>query len=330
MKSAAEYTSGSAVNSESTPAAESTTQTTDTSAVSSESQSSAVESGAEVEANEEETTSQEGTEEAGTEGKKSHQKTLEERAEEIADRKIQQRLAEQEAKRKAEITDRPDFIEINTTAYDTHIARLIAAERGLQDELALDPDNPVELVRKIRAIQYERQSLETEFQENEKKREAWEARNQQTQKERESQQLIQQDIQKAVVDIPKARGIAPEVVEAGMKFVFESFQKDPLLEKRFDDIVMHKAMYQGFSGPTAAVDWIVTYAQENMGKATQAERYKRENGKLLNPGGAGNSGGSFDGVNSFDDLLKLPSSQVNQFAKEHPQKFQNLKDKHFK
>ena len=332
MEPVGEYTGGGAVSPESTPAAEPTTTTTDTGADSPGTQPAAVEGGAEVPAADEgETTSQEGTEEAQPEGeKKSHQKTLEERAEEIADRKIQQRLAEAEQRRREESVSQPDYIPVDQTAYDNHIAKLIISERNLQDELALEPENPLELVRQIRAIQQERQTLEAQFDANEKKRAAWEARNQQTKEEQARQQRIQTEIDSAIANIPQTHGLTPDVVEAGMRFITDAFAKDVKLEQRFNNIVYHKSMYQGFSGVDAAIEWAVSYAQENMSKAAEAATAKRESGKLLNPAASGGEGGSFANINSFADLMKLPSNKINQFAKEHPQKFSNLKEKHFK
>ena len=329
MESTGEYTGGGADSPESTPAAETTTIATGTGADSPESQPAAVEGDAEVTAAE--TTSQEGTDEARPEGeKKSHQKTLEERAEEIADRKIQQRLAEAEQRRREESASQPDYIPVDQAAYDNHIAHLIISERNLHDELAMEPDNPTELVRQIRAIQQERQALESQFDANEKRRAAWEARNQQTREEQARQQQIQAEIDSAIKNIPQTHGLTPDVVDAGMRFITDAFAKDAKLEQRFNNIVSHKSMYQGFSGVDAAIEWAVSYAQDNMGKAAEAEKAKRESGKLMNPAAAGGEGGSFSSINSFADLMKLPSSQINQFAKEHPQKFSNLKAKHFK
>lgn len=327
METAAEYTSGGADSSQSAPAAEQTTTTTDAGAVTPESQPAADESGATVET---ETTEQESAESA-TEEKKGHNKTLEERAEEIADRKIQQRLAEAEQRRQAENTAQPDFVPIDYNAYDNYIAKLITAERQIQEELALDPEDPVILVRQLRRVQQERAKLENSFQQNEQKRQAWEQRNQLSVQQQVIFQQTQAEIDRTVAQIPATRGIDPEALEAGRKYISDAFQKDPTLQRRFDEIITHKTMYQGFSGVQAAVDWAIGYAQENMGKAADAARQKRESGKELNPGAAGSTGGGvFSNIQTFNDLMKLPSAQINQFAKQHPQRFENLKTKHFK
>jgi hypothetical protein len=262
------------------------------------------------------------------EEKKGHQKTLEERAEEIADKKIQQRIAEAENRSKVETAAQPDFVPVDYNAYDNHIAKLIVSERQIQDDLSLDSENPAELVRALRKVQQERNSLETAFTANEQKRQSWEDRNKLSQQEEAYRQQTQADIDRSVAAIPQARGITPEALQAGQKYIAESFQKDPALQKRFNDIISHKTMYQGFSGVDAAVEWAVTYAQENMGKAATASLKAREEGKEKTLGGG--EGGDTGNISTFSDLLKLPSVQVNQFAKEHPQKFEDLKKAHFK
>lgn len=327
METAETYTSGTNADSSQSPAAAPVSApTTTVEAVTPETTPAAAVDGA----TETQTNTPEGAEGA-TEEKKTHQKTLEERAEEIADRKIQQRIQEAEERRKSEVAATPDYVPVDYDAYDNHIARLIATERQIQDELTVDPENPAELVRALRKIQQQRQSLEASFAENEKKRQAFEEKNKLTQQEQAAFQQKQMEIGKAVSMMSQSLGLASEVVDAGIKYIDATFATNPSLQQKFNSIVDHKTMYQGFSGPDAAVEWAFNYAKENMGKDAQADRERRETGKETNPGAAGQGGSSqFANISTYSDLMKLPSAQINQFAKEHSQKFKNLKDKHFK
>lgn len=334
METAASYTNGaSADNSQSLPAAAESAATQDASAVNSES-TQAAESGV-TETTEGESTTTESAE--ATEEKKKHNKTLEERLKEVEeksqniDKTVQARLAEAKRLEEQQKAAQPDYVPVDYDAYDLHIAKLIKAENQIQADLTLDPENPAELVRMLRKVQAERQKLEKSFEANEAKRTEFEAKQQLTQKEQQVFQQKQSDIGAAVAGIAETYGLAPEVVDAGVKYIDATFKGNPALQQKFNAIVDHKSMYQGFSGPQAAVDWAFSYAQENMGKAATANRDKREAGKELNPAASGSdTTGVFGKVDSFDDLMKLPSAQINQFAKEHPQKFENLKQKRFK
>ena len=326
METAGDYTGASADSSSSTPAAESGAATTiDAGAVTPESQQAAAEGGTG------ETTESIGQEDGAVveDDKKGHQKTLEERAEEIADRKVQQRIAESEARRNENQAAQPDFVPVDYDRYDTHIATLISTERQLQEELSLGAENPVTLVREIRKVQQERQSLENSFQANEVKRQEWENRNQMTQQQQQFFQQTQNEINREVAGVASSRNIAPEVVAASRQFIMDAFSKDKVLQSKFDNIVSHKTMYQGFSGVPAAVEWAISYANENMGKAAAAERQRRDAGKDTTLGGAG-SGATTGSVGSYTAWLNLPTAQMNQFVKDHPKQFEALKEKHFR
>ncbi len=322
MESTEQYTADAGtVTPETQPAAVENVTTTDTETVTPEVQPAAAEVvSAEVEG------------EVAAEPKKDRHKTLEERAEEIADRKIQQRIAEMEQRKQQEAPAKPDFVPLDDAGkarLNQYVARLYVKERQLQDELAYEPENTVEIVQQIRAIQQQRSNLESEFQTNEAKQAAWQQQQQVLQQQQETNQRIQYDIDIEFDNEMKARGIDAESAAKGRDYLSGLFKTDPALHKKFNDIVTHKTMYQGFSGVSAAVAWGTQHVIDNVGKAAAAERLKREAGKEKTLGGGAGGGGDVN-ISSFSELLKLPSAEINRFAKEHPQKFQNLKEKHFK
>ena len=83
-------------------------------------------------------------------------------------------------------------------------------------------------------------------------------------------------------------------------------------------------------GPIRALKWAATYVKENMGKAAEQSKQKREEGKekTLSGGGDGSTP-SFANVTSWGDLMKMHSKQINQFAREHPKKYETLKKQRF-
>lgn len=276
------------------------------------------------------TTSQEGAQGA-TEDRGSHQLTLEERAAQIADRIVQERLAEAEERRRAEAGEKPDFVPIDYAAYDDHIARLVIRERQLMDDLALDPDDPRAVMQQLRAVQSERMNLEAAFGENEKKREAWQKRQQEANRQTEFNRFVQEDINRTVSNLAKARNVSADMLESGRKHANESLKADPQLQKRFDDIILHRATYHGFSGVDAAVEMLWDRTTETMSKQAEAARAKKEEGKgQVVAGGEGAVSADFANINSFSDLLKLPSPKINEFHRQHPKKYEELKKRHFK
>lgn len=279
------------------------------------------------------TTSQEGdtTTEEENSDRGNHQLTLEERAAQIADKIVQERLAEAEARRRAEAGERPDFVPIDYTAYDDHVARLVVRERQLMDDLALDPEDPREVMRQLRAVQSERATLESAFAENERKREAWLHRQQEVHRQTEFSRVVQEDINRTVAAMAKSRNISAEMIDAGRRHANEALKADPQLQKRFDDIITHRASYHGFSGVDAAVEMLWDRTTEAMSKQAEAARQKKEHGKgQVVAGGEGAVSAEFSNVHTFSDLLKLPSPKINEFHRLHPKKYEEMKKRHFK
>lgn len=272
-----------------------------------------------------ETTSQEGAEGA-TEGSKdrgAHQKTLEERAAEIADRKIQERIAQFEQERQAA---QPDYIPLDYDVYDAHIANLVAQERQFADEITLlehnDPSR-VQMVRELRKIQATRQAMENEFVENEKKRALWEVKQGERARYEATVVQINAGLAQASPVVRDALSISPEAWEAGEKWFVTQRQSNPLLDAEYRERCFTE-------GPIRALKWAATYVKENMGKAAEQSKQKREEGKDKTLSGGGDGATlSFANVNSWGDLMKMHSKQINQFAKEHPKKYETLKKQRF-
>jgi hypothetical protein len=265
----------------------------------------------------------EGAAEEQSKDKGSHQKTFEERMAEI-ERKNEEKLArmleEKLAERKPEA---PPFIPVDYDAYDAHIASLVEAEEELRSQISLNPEEKVQLVRQLREVRGKREELETAFLENEKKRLAWEKQS----GEQQRQQEVINSINKAIADaspvVRDGMGIDPAVWDAGEKWFMEQRRVNPLLDAEYRE--------RCFNGPFQALKWAAQYVKENMGKAAEAAKQQREQGKEKTVGSGGEGTGStFANIHSYGDLLKLPGNQINEFYKQHPKRFQELKARHFK
>lgn len=255
---------------------------------------------------------------------KDHHKTLEERAEEIADRKIQQRIAEMQAAQAA-----PEF---GSADQEQQVINNILNHRIKMTEIVeeirlygVDAPESAELKRQYHAINDWISQAEAVVQTNRQKRTACEV----TAKEQAELKRVQDEIASYANGAFRLRGISKEAQDAGNRILTEEFTKDPTLPAKFEDILKGRRMYQGFSGAGAAVDWAISLAEDIRNKRAEAARNHREEGKEKTIGTTVGGLGVSD-VKSYDDLMKMPSKEINAFAKAHPQRFETLKKQKFK
>lgn len=273
------------------------------------------------------TTSQEGAEGVTEGDKKPHNKTLEERAAEIAERKVQERFTELERQlQEQRRAQTPDYsppeveaqVERNIFAHETRL-------RDIEEQFRLDPQNlDPSLVQEHRQIKRWVAEAEQALAENQRKRQAAEAEAQHRARNDQIIASINSDIANASPLVREGLGITPEQWQAGEQWFMAQRKASPVLDAEYRERCLR-------DGAVRALNWAAKHVRENMGKAATTAKATREAGKeaTFSGGDAGTVAG-FENVRSFGDLMKLPSARINEFASKHPQRFQNLKQKHFK
>lgn len=302
-----------------------TQEDTSAEAVTPESQSTEVEGAKEGTETEKEETTEEAAA-ADTEENK-HKKTLEERAAEIAERKVKEALEriEREREEKAK-QDVPVPSELDYGKLRRDIAKSHAREKELQEEIAVDPDNVSdEVINELLQIQRWRNAVLKEAEE-------YEASRQEALKKKEAEQQYTQywKVQNERIDetlkvMQQTSNTPDEVIVKGREVWRQMVTADPLLQRQFDEGIMSGRL-------TETVQWAWKLAKERLEKDSAAALQKRNEGKEKQV--AGDSGGETANlpanIKTFDQLMKLPSAQINKFAREHPKAFEALKQKQFR
>ena len=283
----------------------------------------AAESGEETESTESE------TEETGTEENKDrgeHQKTLEERVLELAEKKAAEKIAEIEKLRaEKEAAERPTFREIDYTAVNRDMNKSYAREQEILNEIAIDPDevDPA-LTAELRAIRIWRQQVETELEANEKAKAEFLKKQQDQRQQSEFWQQQNTRIQDTIKIIQEKEGASDEVVTAIRNKWSEMAKSDPLLQRQFDEGILAGKI-------TETVIWARKLAQAALSESATKTLTKKESGKEKQIGGeSGGESFDFGKINTWNQLMELPSKKINQFAREHPKRFNEIKRKHFK
>ena len=283
----------------------------------------AAESGEETESTESE------TEDTGTEKNKDrgeHQKTLEERVLELAEKKAAEKVAEIEKLRaEKEAAERPPFRELDHAAINREMNKSYAREQEILNEIAIDPDevDPA-LTNELRAIRIWRQQVETELEANEKAKAEFLKKQQEQRQQSEYWQQQNARIQDTIKIIQEKEGASDEMVAAIRNKWSDMAKADPLLQRQFDEGILA-------GRHTETVIWARKLAQAALSEAATKTIEKKESGKEKQIGGeSGGESFDFGKINTWNQLMELPSKKINQFAREHQKRFAEIKRKHFK
>ena len=291
-------------------------------------ESQAAESGEETGETEESGTVEDGTEEENKD-RGSHQKTLEERAAEIAEKKAQEYIERVEKERQEkEAVVKPPFIELSREAIKSinrDMNKSYAREQDILNEIAIDPEevDPT-LTAELRAIRIWRQQVETELEANEKAKAEFLKKQQEQRQQSEYWQQQNARIQDTIKIIQEKEGASDEVVTAIRNKWSEMAKADPLLQRQFDEGILA-------GRHTETVIWARKLAQTALSEAATKTIQQKESGKDKQI--SGESGGEsvdFGKINTWSQLVELPSKHINQFAREHPKRSAEIKRKHFK
>lgn len=95
-------------------------------------------------------------------------------------------------------------------------------------------------------------------------------------------------------------------------------ETNPIIGTQFREIAERQ-------GPMAAVQFAAWYTGENMTKKAEAAKAQKEQAKQALPSGASYTGGEIT-VTTWDELMNLPSEQINRFQKSNPTAFTKLRD----
>lgn len=222
---------------------------------------------------------------------------------------FEQRTAQLEQQFQAVQT--PDYVEITPQVRQQINATLAQLEQS-RVEAELDGDY-------LKATDFfnQRDEIIRGLRVNEQRREAALQKQQLGAKE----QQIQQAINERAEFFRQVNNIPPEQWQAANSYFLNLCNENPVVLRQFKEIAE-------YNGPMAAVDFAVRCVQEGMqetGASTQAKVEAKQN--LV----GGTSANSSDVViSTWDDLMKLPSAQINKFAASNPKGFEKLKNQRFK
>ena len=206
----------------------------------------------------------------------------------------------------------PDYIEI-TPQVQHQINSTLANLEQQRAEAELDGDY-------LRAVQFREQSEEIirGLKENQRRQAAVQAQQQQ----RSQTQKIVGAINERAEFFRQANNIPAEQWQAASSWFASQCEADPVLGTAFREAAE-------FQGPMAAVQFAARFVNENYTKQAIQAKAQREQAKAATPGGASGSGADIN-VASWDALMKLPSSKINEFQKNNPAAFTKLRNASFK
>lgn len=249
-----------------------------------------------------------------TEGSKGkHQTTFEERLKQI-EAKSEARLAEIQAKFEArQVAEVKPFVVVDMAKVNAHLTDLkdAIADAELKGDIvtALDLE---EQIRELRA----------NLKENDKKRDEWESKQSAQQKHTAEASARLERIDASAEFYREQKNIPKETWQAAGVWISEQFQKDPVLGRKFAEMIDRQ-------GEMAAFEWADKYCQDNMGAGAKADKDAKELAKSgLLP--VGSTAANATAITTWDGLMKMPGPEIVKFEKEHPAVFQKLKDAHFK
>lgn len=251
-----------------------------------------------------------------------HQKTLEERAAEIAEKKFQELEARLQERMKAQT---PDFDPPEVEAMvQSNIVAATVRMRAIESEMEISSgDIDPALTQEYWQIKRWIAAAENALNENQKKRGEWEKK----QKESSQQSAIIARVNAEIVEasplVAQGLNISPEAWATGEKWFIEQRRANPLLDAEYRERCIRDGAFRGLK-------WAAEYVQREMGKKAEAAKQQKESGKDKAIGGDAETAQSFASVKNWADLMKLPSKDINRFAKEHPKRFADMKAKHFK
>lgn len=265
----------------------------------------------EVETEEEEEESS--AEEVVEEEEEDHKKSANERIRELverskkAEKELQDLRSQFEAEQKQKEYLNKPFFELDMDRVEADIA--LTYERI--DELKLEGKYS-EAAREQKRIV----DLLTAIEENDKVKAEWMQKQEVRKSEETKVQERLKSIDEAAAFYQKQKQIPDEVWQDAGVWLNEQFQKDAILGKKFADIVDKQ-------GPIFAIEWAHTYTVENMGKAAEQTKQKKEEAKKKLVGGATQTG-TVATPKTFDDLMKLSSDEIEKFERAQPKLFNQL------
>lgn len=295
-------------------------------AVSQESQPAAVESG--------ETETTEGQEaHSATEGK-SHKLSLEDRVSDLVEQRTAEFKAEFEALKQYMESDKQarqqaNFapIEVELQA-EENIARQTIAMRQLEQDIELAGPDTAEgrqLLRQYFQVQAWVEDATNALKGNRSRRLM--AENQAKQKEEEQRffQSRQADINQLAELKRTTMNVSPEAWAEGRKLFAAECTSNPMIQRQFDDLAR--------IAPSMAVEFAANHIQSIMSeraKALQQKATAKTSTFSVSESGGAATAANFDKVKTWGDLIKLHSKEINEFARQHPKRFEDMKSKHFR
>lgn len=232
--------------------------------------------------------------------------------------KVTERIkAELQAEKEAQKVEQPDFIpDLDLDQVNAYIDQ---TEKHIE-ELRLEG-------KSLEAIKLQRHltALVDGVDANEQKKAAWEAKQAEQQQQTQQVAAINAEIAKASELVAKEYNIAPDLWKKAEDWFIGERKAKPLIDQQYRDLVYRQ-------GPVAALLWAKEYVEKNMGAGAKADIAKKEEAKGKIPSVNPNSETIVAGktVKNWDDLMKLPSKEINKFCKENNKEFQRLKNAHFK
>jgi DNA repair exonuclease SbcCD ATPase subunit len=249
--------------------------------------------------------------------------TVEERIDRM-EREFNERIAKQkeefenrQKERQAQAEAEKELLPLNMEAVNGRMADL---KKQIENaELDGDFAKALDLGEELKAFR-------ANVKEYEKARKSQEEKKQETERQRQIIVQIEKRLTDAQKDIQAAKQIPDELFKKGSDWFDSARRADPTLNKRYQEKVLRLGEYE-------AVNWAVEYVTEHMGKEAKKDQEQKKEAKGQIPnvsGGVNEVIVAGKAIKTWDELMELPSKEINKFSKENPKAFARIKAAKFK
>lgn len=222
------------------------------------------------------------------------------------------KIQEEVSKKEAEV---PNYVEIDWEKVNVHVA----AELEAIDNLKFD-GRAAEALLKQRQLQ----KLYDQIEENEKAKNTWKQQQAEKQAQQETTKQINSAIAQAADLVRSAMSVSEDDWKLGEQWFLEQRKVDALLDTQYREMVYNQ-------GPTHALKWAYDYVTKNMGQQAKQEKVKREEGKKKVVGGNTTGVATNEKLpKTFDEMMKLPSAEIERLEKKNPKLFNKLLNAKYK
>lgn len=248
--------------------------------------------------------------------KGTHQTTFEERVTQLAEKRAaeiaEQKSAEFQRQFEQRWQESQRLQPLDMQAVNANIATMVEAI----DEAKLDGNmlRALDIEDQLRDYRAKVKQYEEGYSESERRRE-------QEQRQQADFHTRLNRISDAAEFYREQQQITPEAWKTAGDWLVKEFETKPLVARKFIEAATTR-------GETFAIEWAHQYVTEHMGRAAEADKQAKEAAKSAAQLG-GDAMEQAAPIKSWDDLMKRPGSEINEFYRKYPKQYAQMKQKKF-